>query len=235
MNECVCPNCIRKMCAKLCTTRISIFQSLPLHDQHLLVTKARHRQVPAGTVIFSELDPCEQILVIHSGRVKLNRYTLEGRETVLDMIGAGDIYGDQWMFSGRLHEVNAITMEPSNFCEIHRQDIETLILQHPQVGVRMLGELGTKLSRASRLQEIFFLNDAKARLAGYLLFQSREMKITSLSLSRDVISASINLRCETISRKLNEMAQEGLVELIGHKTIQIRNADGLQSLAEQVK
>ena len=232
MNECVCPNCNRKVCAELCTARISIFQSLPLQDQRLLVTKARHRQVPAGTVIFSEKDPCEQILVIHSGRVKLNRYTLEGRETVLDMIGTGDIYGDQWLFSGRLHEVNAITLEPSDFCEIHRRDIETLILQHPEVGVRMLGELGAKLSRASRLQEILFLNDAKARLAGYLLFQSREMGTASLSLPRDVISASINLRCETISRKLNEMAQEGLVELSGHKTIRIRSADGLQILAE---
>ena len=47
-----------------------------------------------------------------------------------------------------------------------------------------------------------------------------------------MISASINLRCETISRKLNEMAQEGLVELSGHKTIRIRSADGLQILAE---
>ena len=85
----------------------------------------------------------------------------------------------------------------------------------------------------SWLQEILFLNNAKARLAGNLLFQSRDMETASQSLSRNVISASINLRCETISRKLNQMAQEGLVELTGHKTIRIHSADGLQSLAEQ--
>lgn len=219
-------------CAGLCTSRISIFSTLTAPDQQLLVKKAGHHRVPAGTTLFSQQDTANQILIIHKGRVKLNRYSPEGKETVVDIIGPGDIYGEQWLFSGKTHEMNAITLEPCNYCEIRRGDIEDLIRQHPEVGISMLAELGDKYSKASRMQEILAVNDAKGRIAGYLLQQYREDHQHQLSIARDVLAASINLRNETISRKLNEMAQEGILSLRGHKGIQINNLKALQEAFE---
>ena len=158
----------------LCTARIGIFSTLSPEDQRLLVRKARHRHVGEGVTIFHENDPAEQILVVHSGRVKLNRYLPDGREYVLDTLTGGGIYGEQWLFSSKRHEVNAITLEPASYCEIHRDDILTLVRQHPDVGIGMLFELGSKLSRVSRMHELLSIRDARARLAGYLLLPSVE-------------------------------------------------------------
>lgn len=219
-------------CDGLCTARIGIFSTLSPEDQRLLVRKARHRHVGEGVTIFHENDPAEQILVVHSGRVKLNRYLPDGREYVLDTLTGGGIYGEQWLFSSKRHEVNAITLEPASYCEIHRDDILALVRQHPDVGIGMLFELGSKLSRVSRMHELLSIRDARARLAGYLLLLGREAGSGTLSLSRDEIAAATSLRHETISRRLREMEQEGLLQLNGHRGITLLNIKGLQDILD---
>lgn len=216
----------------LCTSRIAAFEFLSDQEQRLLVENARHRSLPAGQAIFREGDMAEQILVMHRGRAKLVRYSLEGREYVLDILGAGDIYGEQRMFTGLPHEVSCITLEPTNYCEILRPQIEALIMREPVVGIKLLEALGRKYSRASRLQEILSINDAQARLAAFLLHRARELGTQTIKLVRSSIAATINLRPETISRKLNDMEREGLLALQGHKTIRILNRDGLQRIVD---
>lgn len=223
------------LCGGLCTERIGIFQPLSLAEQRLVVSRARHRQVPAGSLVFREQDRAEQILVIHTGRIKLSRYSAEGKEQVIDILGPQDIYGEQQLFSGSRQGVSAIALEPSSFCEIHRGDIEALIMKHPEVGIRMLAELGTKYRRVSHLHEILSINDAKCRLASFLLMQSREEESPQLRMARENISASINLRSETISRKLKEMEREGLLDLKGHQSILIRDPEGLEQLVLAAK
>ena len=218
--------------AMLCTARVSIFQALSTQEQEQLVKVAGHRHVPAGITIFSEDDPADRILVVHRGKIKLNHYSPEGKEYVLDIIGPGAIYGEQRLFSGLKQEVNAIALEPASFCEIYKKDIEALIMKQPQVGIRMLEELGAKYSRVSRLHEILSINDAKGRLAGFLLHLSGEADTPNIRIARDTISGSINLRTETISRKLRELEAEGLVALEGHKLIRLINPEGLRAIFE---
>lgn len=232
MNEHACQRAVGGECAGLCTARISIFQPLSQDEQRELIRNARHRHLPAGQTIFREDDPAEQILVIHRGRVKLCHYSLEGRETVLDIIGAGDIYGEQRLFSGLSHEVNAITLEPTSYCEILKRDIEALIFKQPAVGIKLLEALGLKYSRVSRLHEILSCNDAKVRLAGFLAHRAQELGSDTIRLARDNISASINLRPETISRKLKELQSDGLLETEGHKLIRLKDREGLRLLFE---
>lgn len=214
----------------LCTARISIFQFLSQKEQEQLVKAAGHRHVASGTIIFSQDDPADRILVVHRGKIKLCHFSLEGKEYVLDIIGPGDIYGEQRLFSGLKQEVNAVALENSSFCEIHKRDIEALIMKQPAVGIRMLEELGAKYSRVSRLHEILSINDARGRLAGFLLHTSGEAGDKTLRIARETISASINLRTETISRKLREMEEEGLVALEGHKVIRLLDPEGLRTV-----
>ncbi len=143
--------------------------------------------------------------MVHRGKIKLNHYSPEGKEYVLDIIGPGDIYGEQRLFFGLRQEVNAIALEASSFCEIHKRDIRALIRKEPEVGIRMLEELGAKYSRVSRLHgNLVHQRCQRGRLAGFLLHLSGEAGSKNIRIARDLVSASINLRPETISRKLKE-------------------------------
>lgn len=197
---------------------------------------ALHRKAKAGTLIFREEDKADHIMILHMGQVKLSRFSQEGKEFVLDILEPGTIYGEQRLFSGLNQGVNAMALSAVSYCQINRREIEALILRQPQVGIKMLAELGSKHSRASQLQEILSIQDAKGRLAGFLLHAGGEMDGRQggdeIAITRSTLSASVNLRHETISRKLKEMEKEGLLALKGHKMIQLVNKDGLRALFE---
>lgn len=96
----------------------------------------------------------------------------------------------------------------------------------------MLNAVGQKLSAANELVQLLSVNDAKARVAGFLLFRSSRIKGETIELTRDDISAYINVRRETISRKLGELRRDGAIELEGNRRIRVKNRDMLRDSFE---
>ncbi len=219
-------------CSKLCTSKISLFKPLSLEEQKELISKARHLDYKRGETIFYEYDIADKIIIIRYGKLKINRYSMEGKEYVLDILAEGDIYGEQNIFSGKAFETNAIALGECGLCLISLTDIQQLILKNPEIGIKILSMVGQKLSVANELVQLLSVNDAKARVAGFLLFRSNRIKGQTIELTRDDISAYINIRRETISRKLGELCKEGAVKLEGNRKIYVLNRDILRDIFE---
>ncbi|HBB29647.1 MAG TPA: hypothetical protein DC000_10470 [Clostridiales bacterium] len=219
-------------CSKFCTSKIPIFEPLSLEEQKELISKAQHLDYKRGENIFHEYDPADKIIIIRYGKVKINRYSMEGKEYVLDILTEGDIYGEQNIFSGKVFETNAVALGECGLCLISLTDIQQLILRKPEIGIKILSMVGQKLSTANELVQLLSINDAKARVAGFLLFRSNRIKEQTIELTRDDISAYINVRRETISRKLSELCKEGAIKLEGNRKIQILNRDILRDIFE---
>ncbi len=219
-------------CNQLCTSRIPLFQPLSNEEQRGLISRALHLDYKKGEAILHERDPAEKIMIIRYGKIKINHYSLDGKEYVLDILTEGDIYGEQNIFGGKDLEANAIALEESGACLISLADIQDLILKKPEMGIKMLRVVGEKLSLANELTQLLSINDAKARIAGFLLFRSSRIKSETIELTRDDIAAYINIRRETISRKLGELRTDGTIELKGNRVIIIRNKEALRYLFE---
>jgi CRP/FNR family transcriptional regulator len=157
---------------------------------------------------------------------------MDGKEYVTDILVESDIYGEQNIFGGGKYDVNAVALEPTGVCIISQADIQKMIMNRPEVGVKLLNVVGVKLSSANELIELLSINDAKSRLAGFLLYRNTRIKKELIELSRDDIAAYINLTRETISRKLNELEEEGFIQLNGHKKIKIINKEALREIYE---
>ncbi len=219
-------------CSKLCTSKIPIFEPLSLEEQKKLISKAQHLDYKRGETIFHEYDLADKIIIIRYGKVKINRYSMEGKEYVLDILTEGDTYGEQNIFSGKAFETSAVALGECGLCLISLTDIQQLILKNPEIGIKILSMVGQKLSAANELIQLLSVNDAKARVAGFLLFRSNRIKGQTIELTRDDISAYINIRRETISRKLGELCKEGAVKLEGKRKIYVLNRDILRDIFE---
>lgn len=219
----------------LCTSKIELFKSLTIEEQNALISKAQHLNYKKGDIIFRESDPADKIIIVRFGKIKLNNYSLEGKEYVFDILVESDIYGEQKIFGGGNFEVNAVALDATGVCFISQSDIQKMIMNRPEVGVKLLGVVGDKLSSANELIELLSINDAKARLSGFLLYRSNRTKKEIIELSREDVSAFINLTRETISRKLNELENEEIIKLNGHKKIQIINKASLREIFENGK
>src|SRR2546423_4545955 len=69
----------------------------PFNAQAFLDSAGLARKIvdyPRGTVIFTQGDPCEHVLYIQTGNVKLSVISKSGREAVVAMLGAGDFFGE---------------------------------------------------------------------------------------------------------------------------------------------
>jgi CRP-like cAMP-binding protein len=80
--------------------------------------------------------------------------------------------------------------------------------------------------------QLLSVNDAKARIAGFLLLRNNRLKGKTIELTREDMAAYINIRRETISRKLGELKEEGAIKLDGNKKIQILDKDTLREIFE---
>ncbi|MBA4699785.1 MAG: Crp/Fnr family transcriptional regulator [Ruminococcus sp.] len=219
-------------CNQLCTSKITLFESLTQEEQKELVVKAQHLDYKKGDIVFSETDAADKIIIIRYGKIKINRYSLEGKEYVLDILMEGDVYGEQNIFGGKSFEANAVSLGESGVCLISHSDIQNLILKRPEVGIKILNVVGKKLSLTNELVQLLSINDAKARVAGFILFRSSRIKGKIIELTREDMAAYINVRRETISRKLGELQSEGAIKLEGNKKVHILNTDMLRDVFE---
>lgn len=219
-------------CNQLCTSKITLFESLTQEEQKELVVKAQHLDYKKADIVFSETDAADKIMIIRYGKIKINRYSLEGKEYVLDILMEGDVYGEQNIFGGQSFEANAVSLGESGVCLISHSDIQNLILKRPEVGIKILNVVGKKLSLTNELVQLLSINDAKARVAGFILFRSNRVKGKIIELTREDMAAYINVRRETISRKLGELQSEGAIKLEGNKKVHILNTDMLRDVFE---
>jgi len=143
----------------LCTSKIPLFEPLSIEEQKELVSRARHPDYKRGETVFHEYDPADKILVIRYGKVKVSRYSLEGKEYVLDILAEGDIYGEQNIFGGKAFEANAIALGECGVCLISLTDIQELILKKPEIRVKLLNVVGQKLSAANELVQLLSVNE----------------------------------------------------------------------------
>ncbi len=75
-------------------------------------------------------------------------------------------------------------------------------------------------------------NDPKERVASFILYRYNKSTENDIVLKLDDIAASINLRAETVSRKISELERDGLIRKVGQSKIEISNLRQLRDFAD---
>jgi CRP-like cAMP-binding protein len=80
--------------------------------------------------------------------------TPEGREFTLAVVEAGTVFGEMALTAQQLEGAYAQAMEPSQVSTMAREDLERLVLEKPQVGLRIMQVLSERLRRQeTRLED----------------------------------------------------------------------------------
>ncbi|MEG0249610.1 MAG: Crp/Fnr family transcriptional regulator [Peptostreptococcus sp.] len=221
--SCTCHNC---NCG-LCTASIELFSNLAIDAQQKLTSMAIHTNYRKGDIILNESDPVSSIRIIRDGRVKINTYDIDGKETILDILTKGDIIGEDVFLDNTTSPFNYTCLTSVKICEIKKEYFIDLMLTHPQAAINLINNLSKKLNLANERIQILTENDALLRLSSFLLSREFRLKGENIKLSLDDIAASINLRKETVSRKLNELQDLDLIIREGNKNIKVKNTADL--------
>lgn len=220
-------NCCQRC---LCTSKIPLFCELDESEQQKIVDSAQHFERGAMEVVVHESEKADYILVIREGKVKLNTFDSEGKEYILSIKSDSHIIGEEYLLKNTVFDYNVETIEHTKFCRISTDILFEKATENPMFAQKIIANLSKELQNANKKVFLMMESDALRRVCGFLIHQSQLIHNDELRLSLDEISAIINLRKETISRKLKQLEHKKLIRRDGHKKIKILDFSKLERI-----
>lgn len=219
-------------------SNVPLFMDLSEEELRALAHRTVSHHVPAGELIFSEGDPCQGFYVIESGEVRIFKTASSGREQVLTIEHPGDTVAELPVFDGGSYPASAIAITDTLLLFVSKRDFRTLILDHPEVGLKVLKIVGSRLRRLVGLIEELSFTTVRRRLILQIVRLARtEGEPTPRGFevmlpSNQELASTIGTVRELVSRNLSRLQVEGLVRLDGKRVI-IPDLEALATAGEE--
>src|ERR687889_2863293 len=139
-------------------SRVDIFEGLSREEVREILEDLLQRNaeinLSAGEVFYTPQQPDGKLFILKQGRVRI--YKMEAsREFTLEVVDAGTVFGEVAFTPHALRDAYAEATEPSILLAMERADVERLIQQKPQVGIRMIELLAERLHYyETRMQDV---------------------------------------------------------------------------------
>lgn len=115
---------------------VSLFQALNETGLRALAERVTYRSLAPGRLVFKEGEPADSMYVVLSGSVKI--FLQKGAaEVVLDTKKAGEYFGEM-MLDHRPRSASIMTVEPSEFAVLSREDFQVFLRQHPEAAEQVI-------------------------------------------------------------------------------------------------
>jgi CRP/FNR family cyclic AMP-dependent transcriptional regulator len=213
-------------------SELAVFQDLSPREMEDINRVTTMSTVPKGRVFYRPEEPGEVLFILKDGRVQLYRISPEGKKLVITTLGPHTLFGEMALLGAKMHNTFAEAVEDCLICVMSRNDLERLILNKPQVALRILEVTGPRLRDAEERLENMAFKGIPARLASLLLRLAEEQGSTNISgMTHQDLAESVGTYRETATQVLNDLKADGLIE-IGRKRITILNPEGLSAVAE---
>lgn len=145
-----------------------IFQDFRKDQLNRLQGIGIRKVIEKGNPVFRQGDPVNEIFLIKSGRIKLNKVHGDGSEVTLDFRKAGDMIGED-LFSGKqTYPLSAWAIEDTLTCGFNKDSFDRLILSHPDIGLQVIRSMSSKISSITDRLENMSENNLENRLYNIL-------------------------------------------------------------------
>ena len=179
-----------------------------------VLTKKEHKlvkgyQVTKNSVIHHEGDICESIGVIVSGKVDVVSYSFQGKELVLNSLKAGEIFGNNLIFSSEpVYKGDVIAKEKCVIAFINKENL-VYLLQNNQEFLKLYLQAQSDFGKSlnARIQLLSFTN-AEERLQYYASKNNNVIVFKNVT----TLAAQIGIQRETLSRLLTSLVKRHLIK-----------------------
>ncbi|HEX5807791.1 MAG TPA: Crp/Fnr family transcriptional regulator [Anaerolineales bacterium] len=214
---------------------ISYFSDLDSSALSLLARSAIRRTYDAGQVVLIEGEPCPGLYIVESGWLKAVKIGLDGREQVLQMLQAGEVFNAISVFTDAPNQASVSALEPSVIWLIPREMLLRLMDEHPQLARQVVRDLAGRVMHLVRMVEDLSLRSVEARLARLLLEQAQGESVQRRRWATQAEMASrLGTVPDVVNRALRKLSEEGLIHVERHQ-IQILDKEGLKTIAQTVE
>lgn len=128
--------------------KIPGFEGLRNHFVKAISVMEDHAYVAEGTILFEEGDKGKDFYLLKKGIVEIYKTTEMGEHVTLNVIEAGNIFGEMAMITGQSRAATAICRTNCLISTSDGDNLEVLVLSNPQFSYKLLQTLATRLSKS---------------------------------------------------------------------------------------
>jgi CRP/FNR family transcriptional regulator len=187
---------------------------------------------PAGSILFHEGHSLRNIAMICDGRVKLTKSSRAGRTVLVRIAKAGELLGLSAALRNLPYELTAQAMETVHARSFNGKEFQHFLVRHAESSLHAAESLNKDYMAAlNGICRLALAPTIAGRIAHLLLELAVEEGTLSaahpevhLPLKHEELASMLGSSRESVTRALNELKREGLIEIRGTKVILLRKS-----------
>ena len=215
-----------------------LLADLSPNELQLLAARTVRKLFVSGELLFSEGEPCNGLHIIARGKIRIFKTSVNGREQVLAVNGPGETVAELPVFDGGPYPASASATEDAEIAFISRRDFHAYCLEHPEVALKVLAQVGARLRRLVGIIEELSFTTIRQRLIAMLVKLAQAQGTKSergiefqLPSTHQELASQLGTVRELISRNLMRLQAEGLLD-VDARHIVVRDLKGLTAQLE---
>ena len=217
---------------------LDAFKGLSLADVADILTDARLRKIPEGSIAFAQGAPASRVFLLLDGQMKIVQVTQEGQQIIAHFIVPGQLFGLAVAMGRSDYPGTAVSVIDSTVLAWSLAAWERVALRHPALVATALRMVGGHLQEAfARLREVASAR-VEQRIANTLLRLIRQSgrKMAEgvqieFPITRREIAEIASTTLYTVSRTFSAWEQAGILTG-GRRRIIVLDPHALVTIAE---
>jgi CRP-like cAMP-binding protein len=194
-----------------------LFRVLPESARQRVREAASKRLLRRGELLFREGDPSSSLYVVRRGRIAIETRSPDGRESVIAIMEAGDLFGELPLFDDQGRSADARSLEASEVLEVHYEVVRREITADPALLWGIVAMLAERLrSVNAALADAVFL-DVTGRTAKRLLEVAGDEDEFQLPITQETLAGLAGASRERVNKAIASFIRLGWISQRGRR------------------
>lgn len=184
--------------------------------------KSQKKLYQKGNIIIDMGDKVEAIYIILNGKIEISKEYDDTRKNIVNILESGEIFAEAMALStNKISQITAISLSKSEILKINIKDIfDNNLEKNKNIFIEnLLKIISDKNKFLSMKNDILSQKSLRSKIILYLEYMSNMQKSEKINIpySRDKLAEFISADRSALSRELNRLAKEKMIELNGNK------------------
>mgnify|MGYP001253796446 CR=1 FL=1 len=214
-----------------------LFTALDAEAAAALRSSMVEARLAKGDVLFAEGEPGDRLYVVAEGKIKLGHTSSDGRESLLAVMGPGDMFGELSLFDPGPRTATATALTDAHVLGLGHEALRPWLTGRPEVAEELLQALAQRLRRTNDAMADLVFSDVPGRVAKALLDLGEKFGETrpdglyvEHDMTQEELAQLVGASRETVNKALADFASRNWIRLES-RSVTLTDVERLQKRA----
>jgi CRP-like cAMP-binding protein len=191
-------------------------------EKEELSHKTHMRNCSKKQVIYFPEDASDTIYLLKEGKVKVSRFSPDGKEIIMAILGPGEIFGEAAFSGNEKRKEIAEATEDAIVCVMQMKDMNDMLERNPKFNIQITKFIGLRLRKVQTRLESLIFKTAEERIKGLIHELSQDygrpiagetdMSEVKLNLTHEDLAKLTATSRQTVTSVLNDLEKKEIIK-----------------------